>query len=105
MIDWKNVLPEDFYFEVDVDSIDTTATHHVFPVRVYYKNEKSDGEKFVFNHTVTIRSEFYDQLKNSSKWKEALGRILKSRVRDEILKRRQLQAVSIEEKVQLLDLN
>lgn len=97
MIDWQNANPDELTFDVDVEGIQEIGSSQVFPIQVHTQ----DGIP-VFTCTIPVRAEFYRQLKQTADWETALLKILKSRVRDEILKRKQHNPVSIEDKLQLI---
>ena len=97
MIDWQKVTPDEFTFDVDVEGIQEIGPSQVFPVRVQH----ADGTP-AFTCTVPLRAEFYRQLKQTADWQSALLKILKSRVRDEILRRKKGLPVSIEDRLQLI---
>jgi hypothetical protein len=98
MIDWQNINPEQFVFDVNVEGIQEIGPAQVFPVKVHTQ----DGTP-AFTCNIPVRAEFYRQLKQTADWEAALLKILKSRVRDEILKRKKQNPVPIEDKLQLLD--
>lgn len=97
MIDWSNANIEEFNFDVDVEGIQEIGPSQVFPVKVHTK----DGTP-AFTCTIPVRAEFYRQLKQTADWETALLKILKSRVREEILKRKKGNPVPIEDKLQLI---
>ena len=97
MIDWRNANLEEFSFDVDAEGIQQIGPSQVFPVKVHYK----DGTP-AFTCTVPVRAEFYRQLKQTADWETALLKILKSRVREEILQRKKQNPVPIEDKLQLI---
>jgi len=97
MIDWQNANLEAFTFDVDAEGIQEIGSSQVFPVKVYTQ----EGTP-AFTCTIPVRSEFYRQLKQTADWEAALVKILKSRVRDEILKRKKSNPVPIEDKLQLI---
>lgn len=97
MIDWKNAQLKDFTFDVDAEGIQEIGPSQVFPVKVHTKDGAS-----AFTCAVPIRAEFYRQLKQTTDWEAALLKILKSRVREEILKRVKHNPVPIEDKLQLI---
>ena len=97
MIDWRNANLEEFSFDVDAEGIQQIGPSQVFPVKVHYK----DGTP-AFTCTVPVRAEFYRQLKQTADWEAALLKILKSRVREEILQRKKQNPVPIEDKLQLI---
>ena len=97
MIDWQNANLDEFTFDVDVEGIQEIGPSQVFPVKVHTQ----DGTPaLTFN--IPVRAEFYRQLKQTADWEAALLKILKSRVREEILKRRKRNPVPIEDKLQLI---
>ena len=97
MIDWQNANLDEFSFDVDVEGIQEIGPSQVFPVKVHTK----DGTP-AFTCTIPVRAEFYRQLKQTSDWEAALLKILKSRVREEILQRKKHNPVPIEDKLQLI---
>ena len=97
MIDWQNASLEEFTFDVDVEGIQEIGPAKVFPVQVHTRDRIP-----VFTCNIPVRAEFYRQLKQTVDWETALLKILKSRVKDEILKRRQRHPVSIEDKLRLI---
>jgi len=97
MIDWQNAKLEDFTFDVDAEGIQEIGLSQVFPVKVQTK----DGAP-AFTCTIPMRAQFYRQLKLTVDWEAALLKILKSRVREEILKRMKHNPVPIEDKLQLI---
>jgi hypothetical protein len=97
MIDWQNTKLEDFTFDVDAEGIQEIGSSQVFPVKVQTK----DGTP-AFTCTIPMRAQFYRQLKQTADWETALLKILKSRVREEILKRMKHNPVPIEDKLQLI---
>lgn len=97
MIDWETVNPEDFVFDMDVEGIQEIGSSQVFPVKVHSR----DGAP-AFTCNVPVRAEFYRQLKQTADWEAALIRILKVRVREEILRRKNQSPVPIEDKLHLM---
>ena len=97
MIDWQNANLKEFTFDVDVEGIQEIGSSQVFPVKVHTQ----DGTP-AFTCSVPVRAEFYRQLKQTVDWEPALLKILKSRVREEILKRKKHNPVPIEDKLQLI---
>lgn len=97
MIDWQNASLEKFTFDVDVEGIQEIGPSKVFPVHVHTRDRIP-----AFTCNIPVRAEFYRQLQQTADWETALLKILKSRVRDEILKRRQHHPVAIEDKLRLI---
>ena len=97
MIDWQNVNLDDFTFDVDAEGIQEIGPSQVFPVKVH----RQDGTP-AFSCAIPVRAEFYRQLKQTADWEAALLKILKSRVREEIMKRMKQHPVPIEDKLQLI---
>lgn len=95
MIDWQNANLDEFTFDVDVEGIQEIGPSQVFPVKVHTR----DGTP-ALTCSIPVRAEFYRQLKQTADWEAALLKILKSRVREEILKRRKHPPVLIEDKLQ-----
>ena len=97
MIDWQSADLNDFTFDLDAEGIQEIGPSQVFPVKV----QTQDGTP-AFACTIPVRAEFYRQLKQTAGWETALLKILKSRVREEILKRMKHNPVLIEDKLQLI---
>ena len=97
MMDWQEAKIEEFVFDVDVEGILDVGPTHVFPVRVLDK----EGT-VVFTQAVSIRSEFFRQLKETAEWESALMTLLKNRAHQEILQRKKQNRVSIEDKMRLM---
>jgi hypothetical protein len=97
MIDWQSADLNDFTFDVDADGIQEMGLSQVFPVNVKTKDDTP-----AFTCAIPVRAEFYRQLKQTDDWEEALLKILKNRVREEILKRMKHNPVPIEDKLQLI---
>lgn len=99
MMDWENAMLKDFDIEIEGESIEEFGSHIVFPVRVYHK----DGT-FLFNQSVSVRSEFYRALKKTANWQDAMLQIIRQRVRDDLVQRFKKQTVSIDEKIDFLQI-
>ena len=97
MIDWQIAKLEEFTFDVDVEGIQEIGSSQVFPVKVHTRDDTS-----AFACNIPVRAEFYRQLQQTADWEAALLKILKSRVREEILKRKQQNPIPVEDKLQLL---
>ena len=97
MIDWQSVNLEEFVFDVDVEGIQEIGSSQVFPVKVHLRD---DTPAVTLN--IPVRVEFYRQLKQTTDWEAILLRVLKSRVREEILKRKKQNPVPFEDKLQLM---
>lgn len=97
MIDWQNANLDEFTFDVDVEGIQEIGPSQVFPVKVHTQDGTS-----ALTCNVPVRAEFYRQLKQTADWEAALLKILKSRVREEILKRKKQNPVPIADKLQLI---
>lgn len=100
MIDWENSKFEDFEIEVLGDGVIRSGESLVFPVNVYEKDKA-----LVFSHQVTIRAEFYIQLKGREYWQKELMDIICNRTRDEIKKRSKKEDVSIDDKIDLIKMD
>ncbi len=100
MIDWEKVNIDDFTFKVEGDAVVESGENIVFPIQVYHQ----DGT-LAFLKSIPIRADFYSQLRKTTDWKEALMNIFKQRVRDELCRRLKKQSVSIEEKLDLINLD
>jgi len=100
MIDWEKANIEDFDFKVEGETIIESGNSIVFPVHVYYKDGTS-----AFLKPVSIRTEFYYGLKKTADWKEALMKIFRQRVRDDLAERFKHRPVPVEDKIELIDLD
>ncbi len=98
MIDWEKASPDDFTWQMEVESIQESGDSIIFPVRVYHK----DGD-LAFLKSVPIRADFYRDLKKTDDWKSALTKIFQQRVRDDLTARIQKVAVPIEDKIAWID--
>ncbi len=96
MIDWNELKVEDVTYEVDAEGVQEMTGAVVFPLKVY----GASGE-FLFTHPVSLRTEFYEQLKTVTDWQAQLQTILKNRLKEELGRRRNRANVSIKEKLQL----
>lgn len=97
MIDWEKATLKDFDIQIEGESIQESGEHIVFPVRVYHK----EGT-VVFTQSVPVRSEFYRALKKTPDWRDALMKILRQRVRDELVQRFKKATVSVTEKIDFI---
>ena len=97
MLDWKNCTPGDFSFQIDVDEIQEVGQRQIFPVRVFFK----DGT-LAFVKSITLRSDFYLQLRQQEDWKEKLMEILKRRVREDINERINSMAMTLDDKLEFM---
>ena len=97
MVDWQKVSLDDFDLEVDSGDIRDSGTSTVFPIRVMHK----DGT-VAFIKSVSIRSQFYSELRSLPDWRSALWKIFRARIREELAVYRKRSSVSIEDKVSLM---
>lgn len=97
MIDWSQCQVEDFSLVVDGEEIQQVGQTQLFPVRVFYK-----GEVFVFMKSIPLRAEFYSQLREKEGWKDRLMKILKNRVREDIVEKIRTNQIGIDEKLELM---
>ncbi len=96
MIDWEQLKIEDVKFEVDAEGVQEVTGAIVFPLKVF------DGAKnFLFTHPVSLRTEFYQQLQSVNDWQAQLQNILKSRLKEELGRRRHRAGISIQDRLQL----
>ncbi len=96
MIDWGQLDINKVTFDVDAEGVQELTGAVVFPLKVF------DGSgHFLFTHPVTIRTEFYLQLKTVEDWQKQLNHILKSRLKEELGRRLQRTEVSIQDRLQL----
>lgn len=98
MIDWQNTRIEDLVFDVQVEDIQEVGHTFVFPVSVKLK----DGSP-AFTQPVSLRADFYRELKKTPDWEAALMKILQARVREEFLRRKKQNSVSIGDRLKLMD--
>jgi len=96
MIDWKNCKPEDFSVAYITEEVLETGDRVVFPVDVYH-----GADEFVFRKSVPIMSSYYFELRKTQGWKEHLLKVLKARVKDEIVQRINTGRVDIQDKIDL----
>jgi len=82
---------------LDVSEIEELGKQIIFPVRVYLK----ETEEFIFIHNVCLRSEFFHELKATKDWEAQLRKIIKSRLREEIVKRSNGSQMAIEDKLKM----
>jgi len=99
MIDWSQCQAKDFSLVVDGEEIHQVGQTQLFPVRVFYK-----GDVFAFTKSVSLRAEFYSQLREKEDWKECLMEILKNRVREDINEKIRSNQLGIDEKLELMDI-
>ena len=90
MIDWQNVSLEDFNLEVDIEEVRDLGNSVVFPIKVIHK----DGS-VAFTKPVSIRAQFYSDLRRLPDWKRGLWKIFRTRIREELAERRKKSPVSI----------
>ena len=100
MIDWNKTNVEDFELRIEGEGIQESGNHIIFPVHVYHQDGTS-----AFLKSIPIRLEFYNALKKTSDWKEALMKIFKQRVRDDLAERIKPRSISVEDKIALIDLD
>ena len=98
MIDWNKTNVEDFELRIEGEGIQESGSHIIFPVHVYHKEGTS-----AFLKSIPIRLEFYNALKNTADWKEALMKIFRQRVRDELAQKIRDDVVTVEEKIQFIN--
>jgi hypothetical protein len=98
MIDWSKTTLEEFELRIEGEGIQESGNHIIFPVQVYHR----DGTA-AFLKSIPIRSDFYEALKKTSGWKEALIKIFRQRVRDELSQKIREETVTVEEKIQFIN--
>lgn len=94
MIDWEKARPDDFRYQMEVESIHESGDSIIFPVRIYHK----DGE-YAFLKPVPIRADFYRDLKKTPDWQKAMTKIFEQRIKDDIIARTKTGPVPIEDKI------
>ena len=99
MINWSNCKPEDFSVSCLVEEIMPVGDRQVFPVSVFHK----ESEEFAFTKSVPLMAEFYDDLRKTKDWKPALLKILKARVREDIVARINTKKIAVEDKIDLFN--
>ncbi len=97
MIDWNEISPEDTTFDVDAEGIQELANALMFPLKVF-----GPEGRLLFTHPVSLREEFYRQLMTLPDPEPQLMKILRSRLKEEVGRRRQQAPGSIEKRVQLM---
>ncbi|CAI2719741.1 hypothetical protein [Nitrospina watsonii] len=100
MIDWQSINLADLAFDVQVEDIQEVGHTFVFPVAVKLK----DGTP-AFTQPVSLRADFYRELKKTPDWETALMQILKARVREEVHRRKKQNSVSIHDRLRLMNAN
>lgn len=96
MIDWKTLNADEINFEVDAEGVQEVTGAILFPLKVF------DGSgHFLFTYPVSIRTEFYLQLKTVNDWREQLQNIFKTRLKEELGRRRNRAEVTIQDRLQL----
>lgn len=98
MIDYQNSRAEDFSIRVQAEDVQAANDRVLFPVRVVHKSGQA-----AFSRTFHLSLEFWHALRQTPGWQEALIRILKSRAREEIEKRRRAQPLAVSDRLALLD--
>ncbi|MGP0566296.1 MULTISPECIES: hypothetical protein [unclassified Nitrospina] len=98
MIDWQNTRLEDLTFDVQVEGIQEVGHTFVFPVMVKLK----DGTP-AFTQPVSLRTDFYRELKKTPDWEAALMQIIQARVREECHRRKKQDSVSIHDRLRLMN--
>jgi len=94
MIEWGKCKPEDFEIDVQGDEVNESGICLIFPVKIYHKN----GD-LAFSHGVSIRSDFFNQLKHKKGYQEDLMVIIQKRIRDEISRKIKSNDISIDDKL------
>ena len=98
MIDWANCKPEDFKIQYQVEEIESVGDRYVFPVNVYH----GDTEEFAFMKMIPIKTEFFQDIRKLDGWRDALSKVFRTRIRDDINIRINAGKVAIEDKMELL---
>ncbi len=98
MIDYHNADPQDFSIRIQAEEIHVAGERVLFPVRVVHKSGQP-----AFNQTLHLSVEFWHALRTTAGWQENLMRILKTRVREELSKRRRAQPLAVADRLQLLE--
>ena len=97
MIDWKRAKPDDFKIRFEIEEIIQNGDTLIFPVSIYTEEDEK-----VFTKGVPIRAEFYFELRELDGWLDALKKIIKSRIREDIMERIKTGKMTVKDKVELL---
>ncbi len=97
MIDWPNADIHDFDYQVDAEEIRTSGDRIVFPLRVSYR-----GDEFSYTLAVPVRSDFFEELRKLDGWKDALNKILRTRMVEDIHRRKRAARVDVRDKIDLM---
>lgn len=97
MIDWQKVNIDKFILDLDAGEVREIGDTLVFPVKV-----KDPEGVLLFTKSVSIRADFYSDLRALPDWKVTLWKIFRSRVREDLIARGKKSGVSIEDKVELM---
>lgn len=96
MIDWENVTPENFDYEIMAEQIDDQVDPIIFPVRVTLTKT---GEHAV-DLPIMIRAHFVADLqRKGAEGRDTLVNIIHRRAVQEIDKRHRARPVSVENKI------
>lgn len=98
MIDWSQSKVEDFSIQYHVEENRPSGDRIVFAVGVYGKDEV-----LVFTKPVTIRSDWYNKCMKLEDGDVQLRKVLRNRVRDDIVQRINAGEVDIAQEIKLLD--
>ncbi len=83
-------------YEVDPEGVQELVGAVIFPLKVFDREGR-----FLFTHPVSMRDEFYRQLMTVEDASAQLHRIFKTRLKEELSKRRNRTPVSIGERLEL----
>jgi len=97
MIDWQKVNIDKFILDLDAGEVRELGDTLVFPVKV-----KDPEGVLLFTKSVSIRADFYSDLRALPDWKATLWKIFRSRVSEDLIARRKKSGVSIEDKMELM---
>ena len=97
MIDWKTCKCEDFEIQIMGEETHEGGSHMVFVVNVHHKTEG-----FAFPKSISIRGDFYHQIKKRDDAVPRLKEILRTRCKDEIEERIKTGMVSVDHKLELI---
>ncbi|QPJ64583.1 MAG: hypothetical protein G3M78_03900 [Candidatus Nitrohelix vancouverensis] len=98
MIDWKQVRPEDFNCSFEGEEIVETATHIQIPVKIIHR----DSGETAFSKMVSIRADFYRELKEQTGHFQALVKIVNRRCREAILQRMHSKQMDVSDKLEMI---
>lgn len=98
MITWSECKVEDFHIEYHIEENRPSGNRIIFAVGIYHKDKGH-----IFTKAVTILAEFYNRCMKRDDGDVQLRKILRNRVRDDIVNRINQGEIPIEQEIKLLD--